>query len=39
VFNSDPQIFTILNADGTTPTTVLTIPPVVTVTIPPTTEP
>jgi copper transport protein len=39
VFNSDPQIFTILNADGTTPTTVLTIPPVVTVTIPPTTAP
>ncbi len=39
VYNSDPQIFTILNADGTTPTTALTIPPVVTVTIPPTTGP
>ena len=37
VFNSDPLGFTILNADGTVPTTELTIPPVVTVTIPPAT--
>ena len=34
VFNSDPQIFTILNPDGSVPTTQLTTPPVVTVTIP-----
>jgi copper transport protein len=39
VFNSDPQIFTILNPDGSVPTTQLTTPPVVTVTIPPTTTP
>lgn len=39
VFNSDPQSFTILNADGSVPTTELTIPPVVTVTIAPTTTP
>jgi len=31
VFNSDPQIFTIRNTDGSVPTTALTIPPVVTV--------
>jgi len=37
VFNSDPQIFTILNPDGSVPTTQLTTPPVVTVTIPATT--
>lgn len=35
VFNSDPQVFTIRNADGSTPTTVLTAPPVVIITIPP----
>jgi len=35
VFNSDPQIFAIRNADGSVPTTVLTVPPVVTVTIAP----
>ena len=35
VFNSDPQFFTISNADGSVPTTVLTVPPVVTVTIAP----
>jgi len=34
VYSSPPQIFTIRNADGTTPTTQLTPPPVVTVTIP-----
>ncbi len=34
VFNSDPQIFTIQNPDGSVPTTQLTTPPVVTVTIP-----
>ena len=39
VFNSDPQIFTILNPDGSVPTTQLTTPPVVTVTIPATTTP
>jgi copper transport protein len=39
VFNSDPQIFTILNPDGSVPTTQLTTPPVVTVTIPATTIP
>jgi copper transport protein len=33
VFNSDPQIFTIRNTDGSVPTTALTIPPVVTVPI------
>ena len=33
VFNSDPQIFTIRNTDGSVPTTVLTIPPVITVPI------
>jgi copper transport protein len=31
VFNSDPQIFTIRNTDGSVPTTALTIPPVITV--------
>ena len=39
VFNSDPQLFTILNADGSVPTTQLTTPPVVTVTIPASTTP
>lgn len=39
VYNSDPQIFTIRNADGSVPTTELTTPPVVTVTIPPSTTP
>lgn len=39
VFNSDPQLFTITELDGSVPTTALTIPPVVTVTIPPTTQP
>jgi len=39
VFNSEPQSFTILDADGSVPTTELTIPPVVTVTIAPTTTP
>ncbi len=39
VFNSDPQIFTIRNTDGSVPTTQLTAPPVVTVTIPATTAP
>jgi copper transport protein len=34
VFSSDPQIFTIRNPDGSVPTTALTIPPVVTVTVP-----
>lgn len=34
VFKSDPQIFTILNPDGSVPTTQLTTPPAVTVTIP-----
>ncbi|HYN33461.1 MAG TPA: CopD family protein [Ilumatobacteraceae bacterium] len=34
VFNSDPKIFTILNPDGSVPTTQLVPPPVVTVTIP-----
>lgn len=37
VFNSDPQIFTILNPDGSAPTTQLTTPPAVIVTIPATT--
>lgn len=31
VFNSDPQLFTIRNADGSVPTTSLTIPPRVTI--------
>ncbi len=39
VYNSDPQIFTIRNPDGSVPTTELTTPPVVTVTIPPSTTP
>lgn len=39
VFNSDPQVFTIRNPDGSVPTTTLTVPPVVTVTIAPTTTP
>ena len=38
-FTSPPQGFTILNADGTEAVTQLTVPPVVTVTIPPTTQP
>jgi copper transport protein len=38
-FTSPPQGFTILNADGTETVTQLTVPPVVTVTIPPTTQP
>ncbi len=33
VFTSDPQIFRIRNTDGSVPTTVLTIPPVITVPI------
>jgi copper transport protein len=37
VYTSPPQAFTIRNADGSTPTTVLTPPPVVTITIPDTT--
>lgn len=37
VVNSDPVQFEIRNADGSTPTTAITIPPVNTVTIPPTT--
>lgn len=39
VFTSPPQGFTILNADGTEAVTPLTVPPVVTVTIPSTTLP
>jgi copper transport protein len=39
VFTSPPQGFTILEADGTEPVAELTVPPVVTVTIPPTSEP
>jgi hypothetical protein len=39
VYTGDAQRFTIRNLDGSVPTTALTIPPVVTVTIPPTTEP
>jgi copper transport protein len=39
VFTSDPQVFTIRNADGSVPTTALTIPPVVTVTVPVATTP
>jgi len=38
-FTSSPQGFTILNADGTETVAVLTVPPVVTVTIPPVTQP
>jgi copper transport protein len=37
VINTDPQGFIIHNADGTVPTTELTIPPVIIATIPPTT--
>ena len=37
VINTDPQGFVIRNADGTVPTTELTIPPVIIATIPPTT--
>jgi copper transport protein len=37
VINTDPQGFIIRNADGTVPTTELTIPPVIIATIPPTT--
>jgi copper transport protein len=36
--NSEPVLFTIFTADGAAPTTIITIPPVNTVTIPPTTE-
>ena len=39
VFTSPPQGFTILSADGTEVVAELTVPPVVTVTIPPTTQP
>jgi copper transport protein len=39
VFNSTPLTFTIRNADGSVPTTVLTIPPRVTVTVPVDTAP
>ena len=39
VFTSSPQGFTILNADGTEAVAELTVPPVVTVTIPPITQP
>ncbi len=39
VFTSPPQGFTILNADGTEAVAELTVPPVVTVTIPPITQP
>ena len=39
VFTSPPQGFTILNADGTEAVVELTVPPVVTVTIPPITQP
>jgi copper transport protein len=39
VFTSPPQGFTILNADGTEPVAELTVPPVVTVTIPPISQP
>jgi copper transport protein len=34
---SEPQLFTLLNPDGSAPTTVITVPPSVTVTIAPTT--
>jgi copper transport protein len=39
VFTSPPQGFTILNADGTETVAELTVPPVVTVTIPPISQP
>jgi copper transport protein len=39
VFTSPPQGFTILNADGTEAVPELTVPPVVTVTIPPISQP
>jgi uncharacterized membrane protein len=39
VFTSAPQGFTILQADGTEAVAELTVPPVVTVTIPPTSQP
>ncbi len=39
VFTSPPQGFKILNADGTEAAAPLTVPPVVTVTIPPVTQP
>jgi putative copper export protein/methionine-rich copper-binding protein CopC len=35
--DSDPQLFTLLNPDGSAPTTAITVPPSVTVTIAPTT--
>ncbi|MDX2378222.1 MAG: CopD family protein [Acidimicrobiia bacterium] len=35
--DSEPQLFTLLNADGSAPTTAITVPPPVTVTIAPTT--
>jgi hypothetical protein len=34
---SEPQLFTLLNPNGSAPTTVITVPPSVTVTIAPTT--
>ncbi len=37
VVNTDPQTFVIRNADGSTPTTNITIPPPVVVTIAPAT--
>jgi copper transport protein len=39
VVESEPQVFTLLNPDGSAPTTAITVPPSVTVTIAPTTEP
>jgi hypothetical protein len=39
VFTSPPQGFTILNADGTEAVSELTVPPAVSVTIPPTSAP
>jgi len=39
VFASEPQGFTILNADGTEAVAELTVPPAITVTIPPITQP
>jgi putative copper export protein/methionine-rich copper-binding protein CopC len=37
--DSEPQVFTLLNEDGSAPTTQITVPPSVTVTIAPTTTP
>ena len=36
--DSEPQVFTLLNPDGSAPTTAITVPPPVTVTIAPTTS-